>query len=102
MALKIKKCLILECFFFFTCLFPEQLCLHAWNYSILNKPLPCSVKVVNLCVIYRYLHMLCLLSMSCVGFQYEAKKRASAADAMKQPYFNSLGPGVHKLPDGKK
>jgi len=30
---------------------------------------------------------------------YEAKKRASAADAMKHPYFNSLGPGVHKLPD---
>jgi len=46
--------------------------------------------------------MLCLLSMSCIGFQYEAKKRASAADAMKHPYFNSLGPGVHKLPDGKK
>lgn len=30
---------------------------------------------------------------------YEAKKRVSAADAMKHPYFRSLGPGVHKLPD---
>jgi hypothetical protein len=40
--------------------------------------------------------------MSFIVLQYEAKKRASAADAMKQPYFSSLGPGVHKLPDGKK
>jgi len=46
--------------------------------------------------------MLCLLSISYIGFQYEAKKRASAADAMRHPYFSSLGPGVHKLPDGKK
>ncbi|XP_069693438.1 cyclin-dependent kinase 17-like isoform X1 [Periplaneta americana] len=30
---------------------------------------------------------------------YEAKKRVSAADAMKHPYFRSLGPAVHKLPD---
>ncbi|XP_049845043.1 cyclin-dependent kinase 17-like isoform X1 [Schistocerca gregaria] len=30
---------------------------------------------------------------------YEAKKRISAADAMKHPYFHSLGSAVHKLPD---
>lgn len=30
---------------------------------------------------------------------YEAKKRISAAEAMKHPYFRCLGPGVHKLPD---
>lgn len=30
---------------------------------------------------------------------YEAKKRISAADAMKHAYFRSLGPAVHKLPD---
>ncbi|GLH10935.1 Casein kinase I isoform alpha [Gryllus bimaculatus] len=30
---------------------------------------------------------------------YEAKKRVSAADAMKHTYFRSLGPAVHKLPD---
>lgn len=34
-------------------------------------------------------------------FQYDAKKRISAAEAMKHPYFRSLGPGVHKLPDSK-
>jgi len=32
---------------------------------------------------------------------FEAKKRISAKDAMKQPYFDSLGPGVHNLLDGK-
>ncbi|XP_039299006.1 cyclin-dependent kinase 17 isoform X2 [Nilaparvata lugens] len=30
---------------------------------------------------------------------YEAKERISAADAMLHPYFKSLGPEVHKLPD---
>lgn len=30
---------------------------------------------------------------------YEAKQRISAADAMRFPYFNSLGPDVHRLPD---
>ncbi|CAG0912644.1 unnamed protein product, partial [Notodromas monacha] len=30
---------------------------------------------------------------------YEAKKRISAASAMKHPYFRSLGPNIHKLPD---
>ncbi|XP_026280984.1 cyclin-dependent kinase 17 isoform X1 [Frankliniella occidentalis] len=30
---------------------------------------------------------------------YDAKKRISAAEGMKHPYFQSLGPGVHKLPD---
>ncbi|XP_054279933.1 cyclin-dependent kinase 17-like [Macrosteles quadrilineatus] len=30
---------------------------------------------------------------------YVAKKRISAADAMKHPYFCSLGPAVHKLAD---
>lgn len=30
---------------------------------------------------------------------YEAKKRVSAADAMKHTYFRSMGPAVHKLPD---
>lgn len=44
----------------------------------------------------------CILNMSFIDFQYEAKKRVSAADAMKHPYFRSLGPGVHKLLDGKK
>ncbi|KAK3925164.1 Cyclin-dependent kinase 16 [Frankliniella fusca] len=34
-----------------------------------------------------------------ISFQYDAKKRISAAEAMKHPYFQSLGPGVHKLPD---
>lgn len=33
--------------------------------------------------------------------QYEAKKRISAQDAMRHPYFRSLGSMVHKLPDGK-
>lgn len=41
------------------------------------------------------------LQASFIFSQYEAKKRISAADAMKHPYFRSLGPGVHKLPDGK-
>lgn len=30
---------------------------------------------------------------------YDAKKRISASEAMKHPYFRSLGPAVHKLPD---
>ncbi|XP_014259306.1 cyclin-dependent kinase 17-like isoform X2 [Cimex lectularius] len=30
---------------------------------------------------------------------YEAKKRVSAPDAMKNPYFSSLDPEIHKLPD---
>ncbi|XP_065349240.1 cyclin-dependent kinase 17-like isoform X2 [Cloeon dipterum] len=30
---------------------------------------------------------------------YEAKNRISAAEAMKHPYFRSLGPNIHKLPD---
>lgn len=30
---------------------------------------------------------------------YEAKKRISAQDAMRHPYFRSLGSMVHKLPD---
>lgn len=34
-------------------------------------------------------------------FQYEAKKRISAVDAMKHHYFRSLGSAVHKLPDGE-
>lgn len=34
-------------------------------------------------------------------FQYEAKDRVSASDAMKFSYFNSLGPEVHKLADSK-
>ena len=33
--------------------------------------------------------------------QYEAKKRISAQDAMRHPYFRSLGSMVHKLPDSK-
>ena len=32
---------------------------------------------------------------------YEARKRISAKDAMHHPYFDSLGPGVHNLLDGK-
>ncbi|XP_019624918.1 PREDICTED: cyclin-dependent kinase 17-like isoform X3 [Branchiostoma belcheri] len=31
--------------------------------------------------------------------QYEAKWRISADEAMKHPYFNTLGPRIHKLPD---
>ncbi|XP_078595748.1 cyclin-dependent kinase 17-like isoform X8 [Branchiostoma floridae x Branchiostoma japonicum] len=31
--------------------------------------------------------------------QYEAKWRISAEEAMKHPYFNTLGPRIHKLPD---
>jgi serine/threonine protein kinase len=30
---------------------------------------------------------------------YEPSKRISAADAVKSPYFDSLGPLVHKIPD---
>lgn len=30
---------------------------------------------------------------------YDAKERISAADAMRHPYFNSLGPEVHELSD---
>ncbi|KAK9497737.1 hypothetical protein O3M35_004402 [Rhynocoris fuscipes] len=30
---------------------------------------------------------------------YEAKERLSASEAMKHPYFNSLGPEVHELSD---
>ncbi len=33
---------------------------------------------------------------------YEARKRISAKDAMRHPYFDSLGPGVHNLLDGEK
>jgi len=50
---------------------------------------------------YVFVPVMCLLTLSYTDFQYEAKKRVSAADAMKHPYFRSLGPGVHKLPDGK-
>lgn len=32
---------------------------------------------------------------------YEARKRISAKDAMRHPYFDSLGPGVHNLLDGE-
>jgi hypothetical protein len=32
---------------------------------------------------------------------YEARKRISARDAMRHPYFDSLGPGVHNLLDGE-
>jgi hypothetical protein len=52
------------------------------------------VNSVVICAIYVF--------FAYTDFQYEAKKRVSAADAMKHPYFRSLGPGVHKLPDGKK
>uniref|UniRef100_A0A3Q3J9G2 cyclin-dependent kinase n=2 Tax=Monopterus albus TaxID=43700 RepID=A0A3Q3J9G2_MONAL len=31
--------------------------------------------------------------------KYESKKRISADEAMKQPYFRSLGPRVHTLPE---
>jgi cyclin-dependent kinase 17 len=31
---------------------------------------------------------------------YEARRRISAKDAMKHPYFDSLGPNVHNLSDG--
>ncbi|KAK2157634.1 hypothetical protein LSH36_188g11022 [Paralvinella palmiformis] len=31
--------------------------------------------------------------------QYDAQKRVSATEAMKHKYFETLGPGVHKLPD---
>ncbi|XP_076468889.1 cyclin-dependent kinase 17-like [Babylonia areolata] len=31
--------------------------------------------------------------------KYNAKIRVAAADALKHSFFNSLGPGVHKLPD---
>ena len=37
-------------FFFLTHLFPEPLCLYTRKYSMLNKFLPCSVKVINLCI----------------------------------------------------
>ncbi|XP_063396245.1 cyclin-dependent kinase 17-like isoform X3 [Mytilus trossulus] len=30
---------------------------------------------------------------------YTANRRCSAAEAMKYPFFNSLGPSVHRLPD---
>lgn len=33
---------------------------------------------------------------------YEARKRVSAKDAMHHSYFDTLGPGVHNLLDGKK
>ncbi len=36
-----------------------------------------------------------------LSFQYDAKSRASAGVAMRHPYFNTLGPSIHKLPDGK-
>ena len=32
---------------------------------------------------------------------YEARKRISARDALRHPYFDSLGPGVHNLLDGE-
>ncbi|XP_028823198.1 cyclin-dependent kinase 17-like isoform X2 [Denticeps clupeoides] len=32
--------------------------------------------------------------------RYECKKRISADEAMKQPYFRSLGPRLHTLPEG--
>lgn len=31
--------------------------------------------------------------------QYNVNKRILAKEAMKHPYFNSLGPNIHKLPD---
>ncbi|CAH1784514.1 unnamed protein product [Owenia fusiformis] len=31
--------------------------------------------------------------------KFNPKRRISAAEAMKHPYFTSLGPGVHRLPD---
>ncbi|XP_074645110.1 cyclin-dependent kinase 17-like isoform X3 [Tubulanus polymorphus] len=31
--------------------------------------------------------------------QFDGRYRISAQDAMKHPYFNSLGPNIHKLPD---
>ena len=34
-------------------------------------------------------------------FQFNAKIRAAAADALKHSFFNSLGPGVHMLPDSE-
>lgn len=34
-------------------------------------------------------------------FQYESKKRISADEAMRQPYFRSLGPRVHTLPESE-
>lgn len=33
--------------------------------------------------------------------QYESKKRISADEAMRQPYFRSLGPRVHTLPESE-
>ncbi|PWA24833.1 hypothetical protein CCH79_00010216, partial [Gambusia affinis] len=35
----------------------------------------------------------------CPKFQYESKKRISADEAMRQPYFRTLGPRVHTLPE---
>ena len=32
---------------------------------------------------------------------YEARRRISARDALRHPYFDSLGPGVHNLLDGE-
>lgn len=37
----------------------------------------------------------------CPKFQYESKKRISADEAMRQPYFRSLGPRVHTLPESE-
>uniref|UniRef100_A0A4W6F205 Protein kinase domain-containing protein n=1 Tax=Lates calcarifer TaxID=8187 RepID=A0A4W6F205_LATCA len=34
-----------------------------------------------------------------IRYSYESKKRISADEAMRQPYFRSLGPRVHTLPE---
>uniref|UniRef100_A0AAQ5YLJ8 Protein kinase domain-containing protein n=1 Tax=Amphiprion ocellaris TaxID=80972 RepID=A0AAQ5YLJ8_AMPOC len=40
-----------------------------------------------------------LVSRFCLFTSYESKKRISADEAMRQPYFRSLGPRVHTLPE---
>lgn len=55
---------------------------------------------ILLLVIY-YASCMSLMTACLLCSQYEAKKRVSASDAMRHPYFRSMGPGVHKLPDGK-
>lgn len=46
-----------------------------------------------------------IYSLNCfcniLTFQYEARNRIGAAEALKHPFFKSLGPSVHKIPDSK-
>lgn len=39
--------------------------------------------------------------LSRMYIQFEGRNRISAEDAMKQPFFFSLGERIHKLPDSE-